>query len=154
MIGEMLKNLDPKHVDEDIVSGLKIMLEHDTFIDYHEQIKIKLDEIQSLKKKSTEKEESSFALKVGSFYETVNGSIVFCSSEKEPLNLMIVLKGGHNDALVKSNIMVQMMHGVTTVGGSYAVDKVGKFTLHMDDDKHPMHIIHEIRVGKIVEKAD
>lgn len=146
MIKEMLKSITPNKVDADQISGLRIMLEHDTFKEYHALIQQKLEEIESKKKEGIEIVVGAFKLEAGKFYITVNNSIVYCLGlvlEDTNIHRLVVIEGGYQDPELPGNLALQMFGDMRRFG-CYASDDMGRSVAALDNPKYPMHIIRQI----------
>ena len=149
MIKEMLKSITPNKVDADQISGLKIMLEHDTFKEYHDLINQKLAEIEAKKKSSAEIVVGSFKLEAGKFYITVNNSIVYClglAMEDSAIHRLVVIEGGFKDPELPGNLALQMFGDMRRFG-CYASDDMGRCVSSPDNAFYPMHIIRQVDVS-------
>lgn len=146
MIKEMLQSITPNKVDEDQINGLRIMLEHDTFKEYHSLIKQKLEEIENKKKEGEEIVVGSFNLESGKFYITINNSIVYClglALEDTTIYRLVVIEGGYKDPELPGNLAYQMF-GDMRKFGCYASDNMGRCIASLDNLKYPMHIVRQV----------
>jgi hypothetical protein len=146
MIKEMLKSITPNKVDDDQISGLKIMLEHETFKEYHPLIQQKLDEIEAKKKEGVEIVVGAFKLEAGKFYITINNSIVYClglAMEDSTIHRLVVIEGGFKDPDLPGNLALQMFGDMRRFG-CYASDELGRSVAALDNPKYAMHIIRQV----------
>lgn len=147
MINEMLKNLSPNKIDDDQISGLRLMLQHDTFKEYHSLIQEKLNEIDAKKKSKDEGiVVGAFKIEAGKFYITVNNSIVFClgvAVEEGSIFRLIVVEGGYNDLELPGNLALQMFGDMRRFG-CYVSNDNGLCLASISNFTYPMHIIRPI----------
>lgn len=148
MLIEMLKNMNPNRIDEDQIKGLKIMLEHDSFKEFHPLILEKLAEINKLKKDEKEVVVGAFKMNAGTFYKTLNGSIVFCLGQTmDEIHIMrlVVIEGGYADPDLPGNLALQIFGDMRRYG-CYAADEMGRCMAAIDTLNYPMHVVSQVYV--------
>ena len=148
MIVEMLKSLPANKIDEDQINGLKIMLEHDSFKEFHPLIHQKLEEVEKLKKEEKEIVIGAFKMEAGNFYKTMNGSIVFCigsAADETHIVRLVVFEGGYTDPELPGNLALQIFGDMRRYG-CYAADEMGRCCAAIDNVKYPMHIVTKLEV--------
>lgn len=150
MYAQMIQNMEPNHVDDDTLNGMRMILELESFSDIHDLVKSKLQEIEDYKKQDTTI--GGFSLAVGKYYRTVNNSIVHCYEEfinDDGIKFykMFILSGGH--ATTEPQTFMSALSGTTfKVYSGYIVNDMGQNVIGKNkaDPKFPMHIVKEIEV--------
>jgi hypothetical protein len=153
MYAQMIQNLDPKHIDEDTLSGMKMMLDLDSFSDIHDLVKSKIQEVEDHKKQETQGFVGGFAMAVGKYYRTVNSSLVHCYEEclnDDGMKLfkMIILSGGF-DTKEPQSFLSALSGSNFKVYSGYFVNEMGQNVMpkYKSDPKFAMHIVKEIEVN-------
>ncbi len=149
MIMEMLKTLSPTKIDEDQINGLKIMLQHDSFKEFHPAIQEKLDEIEKIKKEEKDVVVGAFKMEAGKFYKTLNSSIVYCvgeASDERKIMRLVVIEGGYTDPDIPTNTLTLQIFGDMRRNGCYASDDMGRCLAAADTPKYPMHVVSVVDV--------
>ena len=149
MIMEMLKTLSPTKIDEDQINGLKIMLQHESFKEFHPAIQQKLDEIEKIKKAEKEVIVGAFKMEAGKFYKTLNNSIVYCigdAADERKIMRLVVIEGGYTDPDIPNNGLTLQIFGDMRHNGCYASDDLGRCLAAADTPKYPMHVVTKLEV--------
>lgn len=153
---DIIESMRVAELSEDMVEGLRQMLNVNEFQDIHALINKKLKEYEAFINHMDQTVVGSFSIIPAEFYQTNNGSIVFSTNKIErpqeggTVFEMIVLHGGYVDPDL-NNDMAKMMFGSFKVGDHYVVNSVGKSHAALLSDTYPMHIVKMLRKDKAID---
>lgn len=153
---EIIESMRVAELSEDMVDGLRNMLNVKEFKEIHELINSKLKEYDAFIHNQEHTIIGSFSIIPAEFYQTNNGSIVFSTNKIErpqeggTVFEMVVLHGGYVDVDL-DNDMARLMFGSFKVGDHYVVNAVGKSHAALLFDTYPMHVVKMLRKDRALD---